>query len=254
MLLGVDHQPNQFPQRPPHRRWGVLIRRERWGLSWQGWLIVFLASLSAAGFVLLTVHPFLAVTHRVDANVLVVEGWVHEYAIRKGVQEFMTGSYPRIFTTGGPVTGSGGYTSVADTSASVGAGLLRQCGVRAESIQMVPSRVMNRDRTYGSAVALRNWFREHNLPVRSMNVVTENVHARRTRLLFEKAFGDSVTVGVIAVPDPDYDSRHWWRYSAGVKDVVSEAAAYMYARLLFCPSESSPDEKASVRDATNSKP
>jgi uncharacterized SAM-binding protein YcdF (DUF218 family) len=254
MLLGVDHQPNQFPQRPPHRRWGVLIRRERWGLSWQGWLIVFLASLSAAGFVLLTVHPFLAVTHRVDANVLVVEGWLHEYAIRVGAQEFMTGSYQRIFTTGGPVTGSGGYTSVANTSASVGAGQLRQCGVRAESIQMVPARFIDRDRTYYSAVALREWFREQKMDVRSINVVTENVHARRTWLLFQEAFGKGVKVGVIAAPDPDYDAKHWWRYSAGVKEVFSEAAAYMYARLLFYPSESSPGEKAFVRDATNSKP
>ena len=37
-------------------------------------------------------------------------------------------------------------------------------------------------------------------------------------------------LGVIAVPDPDYDARHWWRYSEGVKDVISEGAAYLYAK------------------------
>jgi len=110
-------------------------------------------------------------------------------------------------------------------------------------VQMVPSRVMDRDRTYGSAVALRNWFREHNMSVRSINVVTEDLHARRTRLLFEKALGHDVAVGVIAVANPDYDSRHWWRYSQGVKEVVSEGAAYLYARFLFYPSVSSRDEK-----------
>ena len=119
---------------------------------------------------------------------------------------------------------------------------------------MVPSRVMDRDRTYGSAVALRNWFRQHNMPVRSINVVTEDVHARRTRLLFEKALGHDVAVGVIAVANPDYDASHWWRYSEGVKDVVSEMVAYVYAELLFYPSESSRDEKEFVRDAVNSKP
>jgi uncharacterized SAM-binding protein YcdF (DUF218 family) len=72
-------------------------------------------------------------------------------------------------------------------------------------------------------------FRKHNMPVSGIDVVTEDLHARRTRLLFQKALGDKVAVGVIAIPNPDYDAKHWWRYSAGVKDVVSEAAAYVYA-------------------------
>jgi uncharacterized SAM-binding protein YcdF (DUF218 family) len=74
------------------------------------------------------------------------------------------------------------------------------------------------------------------MSVSSINVVTENVHARRTRLLFQKAFGGDVRVGVIAVPNPDYEPGHWWRYSEGVKDVLSEAIAYIYARLFFHPS------------------
>ena len=34
------------------------------------------------------VYPFLAITNRVGADVLVVEGWVHEYTIRAAVDEF----------------------------------------------------------------------------------------------------------------------------------------------------------------------
>src|SRR5437660_1381181 len=82
--------------------------------------------------------------------------------------------------------GSRRYINDFHTNASVGADLLKGVGVPDESVQMVPSREMNRDRTYASAVALRNWFREHNMRVPSVNVLTENVHARRTQLLFEK--------------------------------------------------------------------
>ncbi len=117
----------------------------------------------------------------------------------------------------------------------MGAELLKKWGLPDERLQMVPSRVMDRDRTYGSAVALRNWFRDHNMAVSSIDVVTEDLHARRTRLLFQKALGDKVAVGVIAIPNPDYDANHWWSYSEGVKDVVSEAFAYIYARLFFIP-------------------
>ena len=62
------------------------------------------------------------------------------------------------------------------------------------------------------AIALRNWFREQNLVVRSLNVLTEDVHARRSRLLFQGALGKDIKVGIIALPNPDYDWRHWWRY------------------------------------------
>ena len=230
--------------RTPQKFWGTFVRKKRWGLSWRGWLIVLAGVILAFSAFLLRVYPFLAVTHRVDTNVLVVEGWIHEYAIRAALKEFRSNHYERVFTTGGPVEGAGGYVNDYQTEASVGTELLTKNGLPIESVEMVPSRVMNRDRTYGSAVALRKWFREHNMPVRGINVVTEDVHARRTCLLFQKALGHNVAVGVIAVPNPDYDANHWWRYSEGVKDVVAESVAYIYVRLLFFyPPDSARDKK-----------
>ncbi|HJX90000.1 MAG TPA: ElyC/SanA/YdcF family protein [Pyrinomonadaceae bacterium] len=223
--------------------WGIFIRKERWGLSWRGWLLVTLAGLMAAYFTFLNVHPFLAVTHRVNTKVLVVEGWIPRYAIRGGVEEFKNGSYERIFTTGGPENGNGGYTNDYNTSASVGAEILKKLGVPGDFVQMVPSHVIDRDRTYSSAVALRDWFREHNTPVHSINVLTVDAHARRTCLLYQKAFGRNVTVGIIAVSNPDYDLTQWWRYSDGVREVIGESIAYIYARFFFYPSVSSPQEK-----------
>jgi uncharacterized SAM-binding protein YcdF (DUF218 family) len=240
-----DHlTPSQ--SKSSQKLWGILRRKERWGLSWRGRLILGLLGFSTAALVLLNVQPFLAETHRVNTDVLVVEGWIHEHAIRAAKKEFETGRYQRIFTTGGPVAGSGHYVNDYQTSASVGADLLKNAGVPPGSVQMVPSRVMDRDRTYGSAVALREWLDEHDMAVQSVNVMTEDAHARRTHLLFKKALGKNVTVGIIAVPNPDYDARRWWRYSEGVKDVGSEAFAYIYARFFFYPSEAPRVEKAAV--------
>jgi uncharacterized SAM-binding protein YcdF (DUF218 family) len=222
---------------PARAMWGVFVRKERWSLSWRGRLIVASAVLVLGALVLKGVYPFLAITHRVSANILVVEGWIHEYAIRAAVKEFQSNHYQRVFTTGGPVGGNGGYINDFYTSASVGADLLKKCGLPEERLQMVPSRVMDRDRTYGAAVALRNWFRDHNMAVSGIDVVTEDLHARRTRLLFQKAFGKGVQIGIIAVPNADYPANRWWHYSQGLKDVVSELVSYLYARLLFFPSE-----------------
>ena len=229
------------------RLWGLLICKERWGLSWRGRLILVLVGFSTAVFLWLGIQPFLAETHRVNCDALVVEGWIHEYAIREAVEEFRRGSYQRVFTTGGPVVGIGHYVNEYQTSASVGADLLKNAGLPPEFVQMVPSRVMDRDRTYGSAVALREWFREHKVDIHRFNVLTEDTHARRTRLLFERAFGNNAKIGIIAVPNPDYDARRWWQYSEGVRDVVSESIAYLYAKFLFWPGTAELREKGDGR-------
>ena len=58
-------------------------------------MVALVLLLGAIGLVH-TIFPFLAVTHRVDADVLVVEGWVHEHAIRTAISEFQSGHYQRV--------------------------------------------------------------------------------------------------------------------------------------------------------------
>src|SRR4030095_8191704 len=148
---------SKLAQLPPRRALcGLLDHRERWSLSWRGRFILVLALLLISVLVFRSVYPFLATTHRVNANILVVEGWIHEYAIRAALKEFQSNHYERVFTTGGPIEGAAGYINDYNTAASGGADLLRKNGLPNESLQMVPSRVMDHDRTYGSAIALRN--------------------------------------------------------------------------------------------------
>jgi uncharacterized SAM-binding protein YcdF (DUF218 family) len=224
--------------------WGILTRKERWGLSWRGMILVLVASVGLTISVFLNVYPFLAITERVNADALVVEGWIHGYAIRSAVDEFNRGSYNKIYTTGGPENGTGDYVNDYQTGASIGAEILKNNGVPEDRVQMAVSHVNGRDRTYSSAIALRNWLRDHNVGVRSINIVTEGCHARRTQLLFQEALGKNVSVGIIAVPNPDYNSKYWWHYSDGVREVIGESLAYVYARLFFLPSEPARSEKA----------
>jgi O-antigen/teichoic acid export membrane protein len=242
--LPRSSQPQSASEAIEQKLLGTLVRKPRWGLSPRGWLFAMLILLLTGYGILVNVHPFLAATRRVDTNILVVEGWVNRYAIRAAAEEFKKGAYERIFATGGPVEGIGGYVNDYQTSASVGADLLKKAGIRDESLYMVPSRLIGHDRTYSSAVALRDWFHDHKMTVHGINVLTEDCHARRSRLLYAKAFGNDVPVGIIAVANPDYDAKHWWRYSDGVREVIGESIAYVYARLFFNPSERSHDKKA----------
>lgn len=216
----------------------LLVRRVCWTLS--GWAkLILVATVGLGGWFGMThVYPFLSPTHRITADVLVVEGWIHEYAIRAAAQELTTGGYRRIVTTGGPVEGSGGYTNDFNTSASVGAGRLRNAGVPSNQIAMAPARFAARDRTYASAVGLRRWLAANAPEVKRINVVTADAHARRTQLLFRLALGPDVEVGVISIPSPDYDARRWWESSEGVRTVLGETVSYAYAKLLFTAPES----------------
>ena len=225
----------QRSDRARRKLFGLFNRKERWGLSWRGWLAATVLAMALAYGWLVCVHPFLAVTQRVDTNVLVMEGWVHMFAAKSTAAEFHTGPYERIYITGLPVEGSGKYGSDSDTEAWVGAGLLRRAGMPEEYLQRVPRQMVDRDRTYGSALALKQWFAEHHLEVRSLNIVTEGAHARRTQLLFQEALGPDVKVGIIAAQNPDYDPARWWHYSEGVREVIGESIAYLYAKLLFHP-------------------
>jgi hypothetical protein len=222
----------------PTKFWGAVIRRDRWGLSWRGRVVLLSVVVLAGLTFLLRAHPFLAVTHRVPANVLVVEGWVHDYGVDAAVKEFKTGHYVQIYTTGGPEEGMGPTSSTYDTEAHHSAGLLKQAGIPAEKVQSVPATYIGRDRTYTSAIVLRDWFRDHDLHVDGINVLTEDAHARRTWFLFQDAMGSDLKVGIIAVPNPDYDANHWWRSSDGVREVIDEGVAYIYAKFFFWPSSS----------------
>src|SRR5438105_8005867 len=76
--------------------WGLITRKERWGLSWRGWSVVLLGVIAAGGFIGFRLQPFLATTARVNTKVLVVEGWVHDYTISAALDEFKTGSYEKV--------------------------------------------------------------------------------------------------------------------------------------------------------------
>ena len=226
-------------QNPPRRKClGLFARRERWGLSRRGWLALLAAIFSSALIWVFNVQPFLAPTQRLETKILVVEGWIPSYALRLAAAEFQNGHYEKVYTTGGPVAGSDGATNIFNTVANVGGDALLAAGVAADAVQVVPAHTVGRDRTYTSALALRDWFRAHHLNVPAINVVSADVHSRRTQLLFQRAFGSEVRVGIVAIPDPDYEPRHWWRYSEGVREILGESIAYGYAKFIFTPEKS----------------
>jgi uncharacterized SAM-binding protein YcdF (DUF218 family) len=211
---------------------GLFVRRERWSLSWRGRLVVLCVVVLLTAAVVLGIHPFLAVTNPAHSDYLVVEGWIHYQRFEQAAQEFRNGHYKKLLTSGvqrDTAIKPGSKDNYADYAAEQ----LKDFGVTDDQSQAVPCWVNHRDRTYNSALAVKKWFENNGIKIKSIDVVSEGPHARRSRLLYQKAFGSDVHVGIIAVQDPTYDPDHWWRSSEGVREVIGETVAYLYAKFCF---------------------
>lgn len=223
----------QTPAGGRRRAWfGLARRKEVWVLTWRARLLLCVLLGGAGLLVVFGAHSFLAVEAPVPTRALVIEGWVPRYALT-GYVARVWGDYSDIYTTGGPTLADHHSKDVSDTFASVAQWRLMRAGVPATNIHVVPCWEAQRDRTYSTAVALRNWAASNHVHLTSFNVVTLGPHARRSRLLYEKAFGPGVQVGVIPLVNEEYEADSWWRYSEGVKEVLSEGAAYLYSRFWF---------------------
>ena len=215
--------------KPRKTFWGFAHRRECLVPTWRGWLLVTLFGIA--------LMVFLAVTEPVPAEVLVVEGWVPDYVLKEARVEFERHHYRKMYVTGGPLERDA-YLSEYKTYAELGAATLIRMGMSKDALEPVPAPPVGKDRTYTSAVTLKNWLHQYateptSINVASINVVSMGAHARRSWLLFQKAFGEGLRVGLIAVEDRDYDPKHWWKSSQGVRVVGDELVAYIYAVFIF---------------------
>ncbi|HQR03449.1 MAG: hypothetical protein JSR19_13130 [Proteobacteria bacterium] len=163
-----------------------------------------------------------------------MEGWLNEKELDQAVAVFLSGRYERVFVTGGPVEtwqecrGSSNYADFA-------AAYLRTHGLQEAAVIAVPAPASAQDRTFLSAVRLRDWAAKQHLVFGPFDVFSAGTHARRSRLLYRMAFGPNVEVGVLSARPQEYDGQHWWRTSAGAKSVLEEAIGLLWTICFFHP-------------------
>ena len=215
-----------------------LKKKEIWISTGLGWLTIVLGGLIILAVVATGIHPFLAVNRPVGGDLLVVEGWLPKYALETVVADFHSKGYRRLIATGIPIPEPSYFRQCFpdfDSYAEVTAASIRALGVASNRVVAVPAAYVPKDRTYSTAAALKNWLRDSGTEVQSLDVYSMGPHARRTWLLFEAALGGEFQVGIVALKRKGYDPDAWWRSSAGVRTVMAEGLAYLYARFLFSP-------------------
>ncbi|MEI7440233.1 MAG: YdcF family protein, partial [bacterium] len=207
---------------------GLLNKKERLGLSWKGWLFGIFISISLFIFFLKNIYPFLAPINRIESKILVVEGWVNDENMKQAVEEFKSYNYEHIYVTGGPID-TGSFLYEYKTYAHLGTDTLKKLGIESKKVTAVPGPGTVKDRTFTSALALKKYFEENKIDLKSFNLFTVGPHAKRSQLLFDLAFEHKVKIGIVAAKPFYFDPQSWWTSSAGVRTLLNELIAYPYA-------------------------
>jgi hypothetical protein len=213
-------------------------RRELWLPTLWGWLAIAIIGALVLVLFARNVYAFLAPNEPVGARVLVVEGWMDAEGLDQAIAVIRSGKYATVVTTGGPIEHwlrPQRRVSYAEVAADY---LAERLGVQTARITAVPSPEVGRERTYRSAILVREWAKRSGLAVDALDIFSWGPHARRTRMLYRLVFGPQVDIGVYAATSPDYAGDTWWRTSIGAKEVIEQAIGLVWQKCFFWPSTS----------------
>lgn len=197
-------------------------------------LVLIIIFIAGTVFYFNYIHKFLSVNHPVKADVLVIEGWVPDFALQIGLDDFRHDHYKLLITSGGPLSRHS-YLSEYRTEAEISQASLRAMGLGRDSLHAVPGPFVYTERTYNSALAVKQFLIQNRIKPKSFNVLTVGPHARRTLLLYHKAFGKDWNIGIINAVWPGYEGKFWYNSSEGFRMMVDETVAWFYAEFFFHP-------------------
>lgn len=214
----------------------VALLKSRTGrhLTGFGWAVLVSALFAILLATMANLYSFLAPNDPPNGGILVVEGWIHDVALQDAVALYRKGRFSKIACTGGPIE-TGSYIQPFKSYSEMTAMRLEVLGVPDDDIIVAIADDNTRDRTYQAAAALKETFLARNIEETRLHLVTVGPHARRSRLLFRKALGKDYAIGVSSLDDLAYAPDDWYRCSEGVRSVVGELIAFLYALLLFHP-------------------
>jgi len=192
---------------------------------------LWVAGLLLLFALLLQSNAFLSKNTPVHAKILILEGWLPDYALKEGLQKFKEGEYEQIFTTGGSLE-RGSYLKEYRDYAHLAKATLVAMGMTQQEVIAVAAADVKRDRTYHSALALKRWIEVSKIEAKRLDLASLGPHSRRSSILFQKAFGEDYEIGSIALVPEDYDPEEWYSSSEGVRTTIDELIAYIYVMLL----------------------
>jgi hypothetical protein len=177
-------------------------------------------------FIGISVNGFLAVTHPVGRGILVVEAWIPKATLAESIKSYDKGSYRYLVVVGEPRSPNDSQTNAARAVTE-----LKRLGFDTVELVEVDVPFQSRNRTVAKARALKQWLEDSKRPIRSVDVFTVGVHARKSWVLFRHVLGDGYQVGIVAGPESTYNPKLWAISRRGLYLVARNLVGYVYAKL-----------------------
>lgn len=194
--------------RPPR------IRRLAWYVAGTACVLAVIAFVRFA-------HPFLAIDAPVPADILVIEGWLPEYAMERTVAEVRRGNYRRVIIPGMVPDDDRVPDHVSISNR------LEAAGVSPDRIIVITIPAIRWNRTSTMARAVRNRLVELDVVPKGVNIITLGPHARQSLLAYSRMLGPGIATGVINFPKSEYDPGRWWASPAGVHKTTTHFAGWL---------------------------
>ena len=201
-----------------------------------GFVIIILIIVTISLVLLKNLALFLAHNEPAQGQYLVVEGWLGEPALLEAVTTYNSGDYQFLITTGGPDNRQ--INAQYETFAERAAAFILDQGFDDTKLIVISTPASAQERTFLSAVMVRNWLTENSTVKPVIDVFSGDVHARRTHKLYKMAFAENTKIGIIAAQANGFDLQHWWRTSEGAKSVLTESAGLLWVSCCFKPGKS----------------
>ena len=187
--------------------------------------VPFLVLIPVVLLLLVGLDRWLSVTEPVPASVLIVESWFcNRSSFHEAAKEISKEAYNTVLVVGG--VRSQGEESPYYPDLAVEK--LTHFGVEPGRLTVLYDPAVRRHRTYTSAVTARDWLTVNQPELSAVNVFSIGVHARKSRVLFRKAFGENVEVGIIASTETAYPAPWWFVSMTGVRLVSRNVFGLLY--------------------------
>jgi hypothetical protein len=126
------------------------------------------------------------------------------------------------------------HQQLSPSSAQDAANYLKDSGIPDSLIIPVITTHKIKSRTFTTALDIKEWLRINTPgPKHALTVFSQGPHARRSYILYKKAFGTSADIGIISCPTGSFDSSNWWQTRTGWESILYETAGLIYASIII---------------------
>ena len=180
------------------------------------------------------IHSFLTLNNPIQAEILVVEGWLDYDYLPIILEEYKRNNYYRIVVVGPDrYDGSEKENDKKIPYVELIAMRLRLISKNSINIVAVKSDYVQKNRTFSYLVGFKKWLIRELPNIKSLNLISPSVHARKSYLLLRRILPLSVNVGVISIPALSYNPKYWWLSKSGLWIVFKNIISYTYAFLFL---------------------